>query len=104
MVLGTATNNAAMTDTLGGLAHRGELIVIGINPEPFEVNPFALLGAKMYGHACGTSKEVEETSTSRSSPGYGQWSKRCGYSTPNRPWLGCAPAKLAFRMVLTTGR
>ena len=41
VVLGTATNNAAMTDTLSGLTHRGELDVIGVNPEPFELNPFA---------------------------------------------------------------
>ncbi len=35
-VLGTATNNAVMTDTLSGLTHRGELVLIGVNPEPFE--------------------------------------------------------------------
>jgi alcohol dehydrogenase len=63
VVLGTVTTNAAMTDTLTGLTHRGELVVISVNPEPFEINPFGLLGGghKIYGHASGTSKEVEET-------------------------------------------
>jgi alcohol dehydrogenase len=44
VVLGTVTSNAAITDTLGGLTHRDELIVIGVNPEPFQVSPFALIG------------------------------------------------------------
>jgi hypothetical protein len=63
VVLGTVTSNAAMTDTLGGLTHRGELIVIGVNPEPFQVNPFALIvgGHTMRGHQSGTSRDTEET-------------------------------------------
>jgi alcohol dehydrogenase len=106
VVLATATDNKAMTDTLGGLARRGELIVIGVNPEPFEVNPFALLagGHKIYGHASGTSRDVEETL---------QFAALMGIRAmiEERPLAGAQSAvdrmlsgEARFRMVLTTGR
>jgi len=69
VVLGTATNNAAMTDTLGGLTRRGELIVIGVNPEPLQVSPFALIqgGHKIYGHASAPRARWRKRCTSRRS-------------------------------------
>lgn len=106
VVLGTGTSNAAMTATLGGLAHRGELIVIGVDPEPLQVTSFVLIGGshKIYGHASGTAREVEETL---------QFTVLTGV----RPWIEVVPllyaglavermrsGKARFRMVLTTGR
>ena len=105
VVLGTATDNAAMTGTLDGLTHRGELVVIGVNPEPFQINPFALIGGghKMYGHASGTSREVEETLHFAALTGVRPMIEEV-------PLIDAGPAvermlsgKARFRMVLTTG-
>jgi alcohol dehydrogenase len=63
VILATVTSNAAMAATLGGLRFRGELVIVGVDPQPLEVNPLLLVGGgrKVYGHASGTSREVEET-------------------------------------------
>jgi alcohol dehydrogenase len=106
VVLGTVTSNAAMTDSLGGRTRRGELVVIGVNPDPFEVSPFALIGGgrKMYGHASGTSREVEETLRFAALTGVRAMIEEV-------PLPGAGPAvermlsgQARFRMVLTTGR
>jgi alcohol dehydrogenase len=105
VVLGTATNNAAMTDTLNGLTPRGELVVIGVNPEPFEVNPFALIGGghKMYGHASGTSKEVEETLHFAALTGVRPMIEEVPLRDAGSALERMHSGKARFRMVLTTG-
>ena len=105
VVLGAATNNAAMTDTLSGLTHRGELVVIGVNPEPFEVNPFALIGGghKMYGHASGTSKEVEETLHFAALTGVRPMIEEVPLHDAKSALERMRSGKARFRMVLTTG-
>ena len=69
VVLGTVASDPAMTGTLSRLTHRGELIVISVNPEPIRVSPFALIGGhKMYFHTSGTSHETRKPCPSRLSP------------------------------------
>jgi len=106
VVLGTVTNNAAMTDTLGGLTHRGELVVIGANPEPFQVSPFALLGGghKMYGHASGTSREVEETLHFAALTGVRPLIEEVPLLDAGAAVERMLSGQARFRMVLTTGR
>lgn len=41
VVLGTAGNSKAMADTVGGLAPQGELVTIGVTPEPLPISPRA---------------------------------------------------------------
>jgi D-arabinose 1-dehydrogenase-like Zn-dependent alcohol dehydrogenase len=87
---------------LGGLTRRGELIVIGVNPEPFEVNPFALLAAKMYGHASGTSKEVEETLHFAQLTGVRPMIEKVPLLDAESAVARMRAGKARFRMVLTT--
>jgi D-arabinose 1-dehydrogenase-like Zn-dependent alcohol dehydrogenase len=63
VVLGTAGNSAAMADTVGGLLPQGELITIGVTPEPLPISPVQLItpGLSIVGHPSGTAKDVEET-------------------------------------------
>jgi len=104
VVVGTVTDNAAMTDTLGGLTHRGELIVVGVNPEPFEVNPFALMGEhKMYTHASGTSREVEETLHFAALTGVRPMIEEVPLSEAGSAFERMVSGKARFRMILTTG-
>jgi alcohol dehydrogenase len=105
VVLGTATNNAAMTATLGGLTHRGELVVIGVDPEPLQISAFALLGGshKVYGHASGTSKEVEETLSFAALTGIRPMIEEVPLADAQSALDRMLAGEARFRMVLTTG-
>lgn len=105
VVLGTVTDNDAMTDTLGGLTHRGELVVIGVNPAPFEVNPFALIGGshKMYGHQSGTSRDVEETLNFAALTGVRPMIEEAPLTDAASAFERMLSGDVRFRMVLTTG-
>jgi D-arabinose 1-dehydrogenase-like Zn-dependent alcohol dehydrogenase len=63
VVLGTAGNSQAMADTVGGLAPQGELVTIGVTPEPLAISPVQLItpGLSIVGHPSGTAKDVEDT-------------------------------------------
>jgi D-arabinose 1-dehydrogenase-like Zn-dependent alcohol dehydrogenase len=63
VVLSTVTNSAAMTAAAGGLGARGELVVLGISPDPIEVAPPLLVSQSrsVAGHPSGTSKDSEDT-------------------------------------------
>lgn len=103
VVLGTVTSNAAMTDTLGGLTHRGELIVIGVNPEPFQVSPFALTGGhKMYFHASGTSRDTEETLRFAALTGIRPMIEQAPLADAQPAYERMLTGQARFRMVLVT--
>lgn len=106
VVLGTATNNAAMTETLAGLTHRGELIVIGFDPEPLQVSSLALLqgGHKIYGHASGTAREVEETLHFAALTGVRPMIEEVPLTDAQSAVERMLSGQARFRMVLTTGR
>jgi alcohol dehydrogenase len=63
VVLATAANSQAMADTVGGLLPRGELIVVGVTPDPLPISPMQLItpGLSVTGHPSGTARDVEET-------------------------------------------
>ncbi|OBF12993.1 alcohol dehydrogenase catalytic domain-containing protein [Mycobacterium sp. ACS4331] len=63
VVLATAASSAAMGQTVGGLAPQGELVIIGVTPEPLPISPLDLIGPglSVSGHPSGTARDVEET-------------------------------------------
>ena len=63
VVLATASSGAAATQTVPGLAPRGQLLVLGAADDPLEVTAPALImpGASVVGHPSGTSKDSEDT-------------------------------------------
>jgi alcohol dehydrogenase len=63
VVLATAANSAAMAATVGGLAPRGELVTVGVTPEPLPISPIDLIDGNLSvtGHPSGTARDVEET-------------------------------------------
>ncbi len=63
VVLATAANVEAMAATVGGLRPRGELVVIGVTPDPLPISPMQLISPALSvtGHPSGTAEEVEET-------------------------------------------
>ncbi|MET8946032.1 alcohol dehydrogenase catalytic domain-containing protein [Streptomyces sp. NPDC004542] len=63
VVLATAANSDAITATLDGLGHRGELVVVGAPAEPMRISPGQLImsGRVVRGHASGTAQDIEDT-------------------------------------------
>ena len=63
VVLATAASSAAMAATVAGLGPEGELVTVGVTPEPLPVSPMDLInsGLSITGHPSGTSRDVEET-------------------------------------------
>ncbi len=63
VVLATAANSEAMGATVGGLGPRGELVIVGVTPDPLPVSPLDLInaGLSVTGHPSGTARDVEET-------------------------------------------
>ena len=62
-VLATAGNSQAIGQTVGGLAPRGELVIIGVTADPLPISPVQLItpALSVSGHPSGTAREVEET-------------------------------------------
>ena len=63
VVLATVTVPDAMTPALGGLKPRGQLVVVGVSPDPLQVPPFAIIpgSTAVQGHASGTAQDSEDT-------------------------------------------
>ncbi len=61
--LATAASSEAMVTALDGLGDEGELLVIGVEPEPMPVSPLQLItpAKSVSGHPSGTATDVEET-------------------------------------------
>lgn len=62
-VLATAANAQAVGQTVGGLAPRGELVIVGVSADPLPISPAQLISPALSvsGHPSGTARDVEET-------------------------------------------
>jgi alcohol dehydrogenase len=63
VILATVTNSDVITKTIGGLAHKGEYVCLGIFTEPIGVTPIQLImqGRFIVGAPCGTASDLEDT-------------------------------------------
>jgi D-arabinose 1-dehydrogenase-like Zn-dependent alcohol dehydrogenase len=105
VVLATVTHGPAMSATLGGLAPRGRLLVLGAADSAIEVSPLDLIMARraVEGWYSGTSIDAQETLN---------FSAQSGVQSMNESYpLDQAPAafdrmlsgRARFRVVLTMG-
>jgi alcohol dehydrogenase len=105
-VLATVSSSAAMSPTIDGLRPGGELLVIGISPEPIRVTPLQIItpSKTVHGHPSGTAREVEETLHFAALSGVRPMTE----TRPLRDIQGAYDRMLSgdarFRMVVTTGR
>ncbi len=105
VVLATVTNADAMAATVDGLGRRGELILVGVSPEPLNLTAMQVFSKahKIYGHSSGSAVDTQDTLKFAAQSGV-------------RPWIEVLPLEEAgaamgkmlsnqarFRMVLTTG-
>jgi D-arabinose 1-dehydrogenase-like Zn-dependent alcohol dehydrogenase len=105
VVLATVTHGPAMSATLGGLAPRGRLLVLGAADSAIDVSPLDLIMARraVEGWYSGTSIDAQETLN---------FSAQSGVQSMNESYpLDQAPAafdrmlsgRARFRVVLTMG-
>ena len=71
VVLATAANSAAMGQTVGGLGPQGELVIVGVTPDPLPISPLDLInaGLSVTGHPSGTHATSRRRWTSQCSQG-----------------------------------
>ncbi|GAA2718333.1 MULTISPECIES: alcohol dehydrogenase [Streptomyces] len=106
VVLATAANSDAMSATIDGLAHRGELVVLGATPEPLTVTPLQLImGSRtVHGHPSGTAQDVEETMAFSARNGIRPMVETVPLEEAGAAFARMLSGEARFRMVLTTGR
>ena len=105
VVLATVTNAKAMSATIDGLAAGGKLIVIGASPEPIEVSPFQVIGARrsIMGWPSGTSIDSEETMAFSALAGIRPMIETMPLERAAEAYDRMMRGDARFRMVLTTG-
>ncbi|MFC9283765.1 alcohol dehydrogenase [Streptomyces collinus] len=102
VVLATAGNSGAIADTVDGLAHRGELVVIGADTDPLDINPAQLLlsGRVVRGHPSGTSQDVEDTMAFSALHGIRPMTESVPLDRADEAYRKMLAGKARFRMVL----
>ncbi|SOX54209.1 alcohol dehydrogenase [Mycobacterium ahvazicum] len=103
VVLGTAGNSAAMADTVGGLAPRGELITIGVTTDPLPISPVQLItpGVSIVGHPSGTAKDVEDTMHFAVLSGVRAWIEELPLAQAAEGYAAMEQGRAHYRTVLT---
>ncbi|RZS79928.1 propanol-preferring alcohol dehydrogenase [Motilibacter rhizosphaerae] len=103
-VLSTVTSADAGTATLGGLRHRGRLVVVGAPQEPLQVPAVALIGpsAMVAGHASGSAKDSEDTLRFAALSGVRPMVETEPLERATEAFDAMMAGKPRFRMVLTT--
>jgi len=103
VVLATAGNSQAMADTVGGLAPRGELVAVGVTPEPLLISPVQLItpGLRIVGHPSGTAKDVEETMQFAVLSGVRAWVEELPLARAAEGYAALEEGRAHYRTVLT---
>lgn len=104
VVLATAGNSQAMADTVGGLAPQGELITIGVTPDPLPISPVQLInpGLSIVGHPSGTAKDVEDTMHFAVLSGVRAWVEELPLARAAEGYAALEQGRAHYRTVLTT--
>ncbi|WP_327241423.1 alcohol dehydrogenase [Streptomyces sp. NBC_01320] len=105
VVLATAANSDAMSATVDGLRHRGQLIVLGVTPEPLQISPLQLIGKSrsVHGHPSGTAQDVQDTLAFSAQTGVKPMVETVPLEEVDDAFQRMLSGAARFRMVLTTG-
>jgi 2-desacetyl-2-hydroxyethyl bacteriochlorophyllide A dehydrogenase len=103
VVLATAGNSQAMAATVGGLQPQGELVTVGVTPEPLPISPLQLIspGLSIVGHPSGTAKDVEETMQFAVLSGVRAWIEELPLSQAADGFAALEHGRAHYRTVLT---
>ncbi|MFG2136622.1 alcohol dehydrogenase [Streptomyces sp. NPDC048650] len=105
VVLATAAHSGAITATVDGLTHRGELVVIGVDPAPLGVTPTQLImsGRVVRGHPSGTAQDVRDTMAFSVLHGIRPMVETVPLDRTGEAYQKMLSGTARFRMVVTTG-
>jgi alcohol dehydrogenase len=106
VVLATAGSSAAMSATIDGLRPSGELVVVGVDPEPIQVSPFQLVATSrtVHGHPSGTARDVEETLKFAALTGVRPLTETRPLEEVGGAYDRMLAGDARYRVVLTTGK
>jgi alcohol dehydrogenase len=104
VVLATAGSSDAITATVDGLSHRGELVAIGASPDPLGISPIQLLmsGRIIRGHPSGTAQDVQDTMAFSALHGIRPMTETVPLNQADEAYQKMLSGSARFRMVLTT--
>jgi alcohol dehydrogenase len=104
VVLATAASSSAITATVDGLSHRGELVVIGAVPDPLGISPVQLItsGRTVRGHPSGTAQDVQDTMAFSALHGIRPMIEIVPLDQAAEAYQKMVSGAARFRMVLTT--
>jgi D-arabinose 1-dehydrogenase-like Zn-dependent alcohol dehydrogenase len=103
VILATAPNSKSMSPLIDGLGIGGKLVVVGAAPEPIEVSPFQLIGAKrgIAGWASGTAMDSEDTLRFSELAGVRAMIEKYPLEKANEAYARMISGQAQFRVVLT---
>lgn len=103
VVLATAGNSEAMAATVGGIVPQGELVTIGVTPEPLPISPVQLItpGVSIVGHPSGTAKDVEDTMHFAVLSGVRAWIEELPLAQAADGYAALEQGRAHYRTVLT---
>jgi D-arabinose 1-dehydrogenase-like Zn-dependent alcohol dehydrogenase len=103
VVLATAGNSGAMAATVGGILPQGELVTIGVTPDPLPISPIQLItpGVSIIGHPSGTARDVEETMHFAVLSGVRAWIEELPLSQAAEGYAALEHGRAHYRTVLT---
>ena len=105
VVLATVTHGPAMGATIGGLAPRGRLLVLGAADTAIEVSPLALIMARraVEGWYSGTSIDAQDTLTFSAQSGVQSMNETYPLDQAAEAFDRMLSGRARFRVVLTMG-
>ncbi|MGW1541946.1 alcohol dehydrogenase [Streptomyces sp. NPDC002309] len=103
IVLATAGASDAIAATVDGLSHRGELVVIGVDPDPVAISPAQLImrARTVRGHPSGTAQDVRETMAFSALHGIRPVVEVMPLGQADEAYRKMLAGRARFRMVLT---
>ncbi|MEU0334302.1 alcohol dehydrogenase [Streptomyces sp. NPDC006193] len=103
LVLATAGDSGAITAAVDGLAPRGELVVIGADPQALGISPVQLIahGRVVRGHPSGTAQDVEDTMAFSALHGIRPMTETVPLARAGEAYDRMLSGAARFRMVLT---
>ena len=102
-VLATAADAQAIGQTIGGLAPRGQLVIVGVSADPLPISPAQLImpALSVSGHPSGTARDVEETMAFALHSGVRALIEERPLSGAAEAYAAMEQGRARYRMVLT---
>ncbi|MBP1685696.1 MAG: alcohol dehydrogenase [Deltaproteobacteria bacterium] len=105
VILATVTASEAMSAVIGGLGHRGLLLIVGASPEPIEVSPLQLIRNRLSvtGWPSGSAIDSEDTLRFSAHFGVRPMIERYPLDRAAEAYDRMMSGEARFRVVLETG-